>query len=102
MCEDFSLHNCKIDGVFVCPHGNEDNCECRKPKPGLLFQAQKFLEETSGLTVDKKKSWLIGDSNSDIQAGKSYGINTILIDGVNENILDAAKKILVMERENLS
>ena len=93
MLDDFRSHNCNVDGIYICPHGTEDNCNCRKPKTGLFLQAQKDLEESSGCTVDKGSSWMIGDSDSDIEAGKNYGVNTFLIAGEND-LLYAAKKIL--------
>ena len=64
----------RIDGVFMCPHRPEDNCPCRKPKPGLLIQAAKAL------SIDLKRSVLIGDAISDIQAGQNAGVaKTILV-----------------------
>jgi histidinol-phosphate phosphatase family protein len=62
-----------IDGWYFCPHGPEDNCPCRKPKPGLI---QRAMEE---LGADPGQSWIIGDKSSDIEAGKACGINTILV-----------------------
>jgi len=75
-----------IDGVYVCPHhpekghkgevkGLKIDCECRKPKPGLILQA---IEE---LNIDVKSSWMIGDSHTDVAAGKQASLKTILIAG---------------------
>jgi D-glycero-D-manno-heptose 1,7-bisphosphate phosphatase len=62
-----------IDGVFICPHGPEDNCDCRKPKPGLLLQiAKKFNVEPSEMLT-------IGDSMRDILAAKACGAAAILV-----------------------
>lgn len=106
MTKDFARNGCFVDGVFVCPHGDDDDCDCRKPKPGLLIQAQKYLEETHGVTVAKSRSWMIGDSKTDEQAGINYGVNTVLIGGKSsaeidgmrhisaDDILDSARKIL--------
>ncbi len=106
MTEDFARNGCFVDGIFICPHGDNDNCDCRKPKPGLLLQVQNHLEESEGVTVDKSSSWMIGDSKTDEQAGVNYGVNTVLIgkesSGVNDgmkhltanDILDSAMKIL--------
>ena len=64
----------RIDGVFMCPHQPDDMCFCRKPQPGLLFEAAKAL------SIDLKRSILIGDAISDIQAGQNAGIErTILV-----------------------
>ena len=81
MTEDFSRNGCYVDGIFICPHGYNDECDCRKPKPGLLMQVQSHLEDSEGVTVDKKSSWMIGDSKTDEEAGMNYGVNTILIGG---------------------
>ncbi len=64
----------RIDGVFMCPHSPEDACSCRKPQPGLLFQAAQAL------SLNLKQSILIGDALSDIIAGQAAGIpQTILV-----------------------
>lgn len=60
-----------IDAIYYCPHDLEPQCECRKPAPGLLLEAAK----SHG--VDLASSWMIGDSDSDIEAGKSAGCRTI-------------------------
>ncbi len=56
-----------IDAIYYCPHSPDDNCECRKPKPGLLFQA------ADELGIDLQSSWFIGDSEGDLQAGEAAG-----------------------------
>jgi len=56
-----------IDGIFMCPHKPDDNCECRKPRPGLIFQA------VDTLALDLKRSILIGDALTDLQAGLNAG-----------------------------
>lgn len=60
----------RIDGVFMCPHSPEQNCTCRKPRPGLLVEAAE------NLGLDLSRSILIGDALSDIQAGQAAGIPT--------------------------
>ena len=67
--------NCiNILDTFYCPHGPESLCECRKPKPGMLIEAQHKYN------ISMKDSWMIGDSESDIKAAKAAGIsNTILV-----------------------
>lgn len=57
-----------------CPHDNEDACHCRKPKPGMLLE---LLED---LSVSSEHAIFIGDSWTDIQAGKAAGIFTVLIE----------------------
>jgi D-glycero-D-manno-heptose 1,7-bisphosphate phosphatase len=60
----------KVDGIFMCPHKPEDDCVCRKPKPGLIFQAAKEL------SLDLKRSMMIGDALTDLIAGMEAGIPT--------------------------
>ena len=62
-----------IDEIVVCPHDNQDNCPCRKPKPGMILTlAQKW-------NIDLSQSFLIGDSWKDMSAGKAANCKTILI-----------------------
>lgn len=63
----------KVDGAYICPHGPDDECECRKPKPGLLLQAAREL------SLDLKRSWMVGDAWSDVQAGQSAGVQGTII-----------------------
>ncbi|NLG71704.1 MAG: HAD-IIIA family hydrolase [Chloroflexi bacterium] len=58
----------RIDAVLMCPHAPEDRCGCRKPLPGLFFQAARQLQ------IDLSRSVMIGDAVSDLQAGKAAGI----------------------------
>ncbi len=62
-----------ISKTYYCPHVSEDNCTCRKPKPGMIINALKEYN------IDPKKSILIGDKVSDIIAGKSAGIDNVLL-----------------------
>jgi D-glycero-D-manno-heptose 1,7-bisphosphate phosphatase len=63
----------KVTKTYVCPHGEDAKCACRKPKPKLLFDAAREYE------VELKGSWSIGDRESDIKAGKAAGTKTILV-----------------------
>ena len=69
-----------IDAIYYCPHHPEAkieryriDCNCRKPKPGMLTRAEKELN------IDMKKSFAIGDKMSDIEAGKRAGCKTIMV-----------------------
>jgi D-glycero-D-manno-heptose 1,7-bisphosphate phosphatase len=62
-----------ISGWYFCPHGPDDKCECRKPKPGMILRAAKELP------IDLEASWMVGDKSSDIGAGKGAGLKTILV-----------------------
>lgn len=62
-----------ITESFVCPHGENDNCECRKPKPKLV------LDAASEYDIDLTNSWFVGDRLTDVQTGNNAGTKTILV-----------------------
>lgn len=62
-----------IHRFYFCPHKKEDNCDCKKPKIGMIKQAAKEH------SIDLKNSWMIGDNTSDIKAGREAGMKTILV-----------------------
>jgi D-sedoheptulose 7-phosphate isomerase len=63
-----------IDDIFVCYHDNADHCSCRKPLPGLLFEAQRKHN------IDLSRSFFVGDRWRDIDAGHAAGCKTAFID----------------------
>ena len=63
-----------IDEFFYCPHTTDEDCNCRKPKTGLLQKA------ISQFDIDLKSSWLIGDRDTDIQAANLIGCRAIKLD----------------------
>ena len=74
-----TLENADWDGYFACPHHPQAlsqmyrlECDCRKPKPGLIHQAQKQYD------LDLKQSFILGDGAADVGAGNAAGIKTIL------------------------
>lgn len=73
-----------LDAIYYCPHHPDKGfqgeipefkieCDCRKPKPGMLLQAAKEYN------IDLSNSWMVGDSHSDIEAGKAAGCKTALV-----------------------
>lgn len=102
-----------IDKIYACLHHPDPSqvkvpelladCDCRKPKPGMLFQAAREFG------IDLRSSWMIGDTWKDIEAGHAAGCRTILVrndidnrdktlnpDFTAENLLEAVK---IIERE---
>jgi D-glycero-D-manno-heptose 1,7-bisphosphate phosphatase len=68
-----------LDAIEVCEHDDEQQCECRKPKPGMILRAQKKFG------VDLTGSFMVGDRWRDIEAGRRAGCRTVLIgDGYGE------------------
>ena len=86
MGEEFKKNGGKIKAIYTCLHGWNEGCECRKPKPGLLFQAAREHY------LDLTKTIFIGDDERDIQAGQAAGCKTILI-GDKINLLRTAEQI---------
>ncbi len=66
-------HGGRIDAVFFCPHAPEDQCDCRKPLPGLLLQ----IGERYGVNLSEVP--VVGDSLRDVQAGQAAGCPTHLV-----------------------
>jgi D-glycero-D-manno-heptose 1,7-bisphosphate phosphatase len=60
-----------FDSIQVCLHGPNEGCACRKPAPGMLFAGR------DALSVDMSRSYMIGDLETDVQAGKAAGVHTI-------------------------
>ena len=86
----------KIDAVYFCPHGPDDACDCRKPKPGLLRQ---FASEYQ---ISLENIPFIGDSYRDIQAGLAAGARPFLVKtGKGRRTLAAHPEISVPIFENL-
>jgi len=62
-----------VDAILHCPHDLSEGCDCRKPKPGMIERA---LER---FAIDVARSWVVGDSLSDLEAGRAVGIRGILV-----------------------
>lgn len=62
-----------IDKIYYCPHNWDDGCACRKPKPGMFFQAQKEF------SLDLTRCVMIGDDERDITAGEAAGCRCVLV-----------------------
>lgn len=78
----------KIDYIYYCPHLQEENCACRKPKPGLVEKAAREIG------FEPKKTVLIGDDETDRLLAKNVGAKFFRVDGKN-NLLDIAKRIIL-------
>jgi len=74
MVNQFNKKGISILDILYCPHGPESKCNCRKPKPGMLFEAK------SKYNISMSESWMIGDKETDVEAANLAGItNTILV-----------------------
>jgi D-glycero-D-manno-heptose 1,7-bisphosphate phosphatase len=63
----------RIDRAYLCPHRPEDACDCRKPRPGMLWRAAREFD------IDLAASWMIGDNITDMQAARAVGARSILV-----------------------
>jgi histidinol-phosphate phosphatase family protein len=92
----------KIHGIYYCPHELDPPCTCRKPGPGMLLEAARAHD------INLAASWMIGDSEKDVEAGKRAGCRTVRLiedgkstdgtaDVVAPSLLAAIHKILNLE-----
>lgn len=79
-----------IEGIFFCPHGPDDKCNCRKPKPGLFQE----IQARTGFNLEGVPC--VGDSLRDLQAGASMGCSTFLVKtGKGKKTLEKSKDELL-------
>lgn len=76
----------KIDAIYCCPHAVGQRCNCRKPAPGMLLDAAK----SSG--IELPASWMIGDSDIDVEAGKNAGCKTVRVFVTNETVDESGSR----------
>ena len=74
MLEAFRQNGIDLYAAYYCLHGKNEGCECRKPKTGLFRKASR-----NGVPFDRSRTFFLGDKASDIEAGKNFGLRTILI-----------------------
>lgn len=102
MCDQLASRGATVDAVYYCPHDEEPPCGCRKPQPGMLFAAATEYK------IDLPSSWMIGDSERDVEAGRRAGCRTARIaqaeatenvraDLHAQSLLEAAQIILRVE-----
>lgn len=73
MKDKLAKEGAHVDAIYYCPHHPDDNCDCRKPKPKLVLQAEKEHQ------LDLKRSFVIGDLQMDVDLGRAVGCKTLLI-----------------------
>jgi D,D-heptose 1,7-bisphosphate phosphatase len=102
MEQELARGRARLDAVYYCPHHPDDGCQCRKPQPGLLFKA------AAQLGVSLKDSFMVGDKDKDVEAGRAAGCRSVLVttgpddyreinvpcDYVAGNLLQAARWII--------
>jgi len=79
----------RIDAIYYCPHNWDEGCECRKPKPGMLFQAQRDFN------LDLSRTAFIGDDERDAQAAEAAGCPPILV-SEQKSLLDVIRTLVAI------
>jgi D-glycero-D-manno-heptose 1,7-bisphosphate phosphatase len=70
---ELSRHGARLDAIYFCPHAPDSGCECRKPNPGMLLQAQKDLD------IDLTESYVVGDKQIDVETAYAAGAKSVLV-----------------------
>ncbi len=73
MRDELTRYGTWVDAIYFCPHHPDDGCQCRKPRPGLL------LDAASELGIDFQLSYVVGDRQIDVEAGRCVGCKTALV-----------------------
>jgi D-glycero-D-manno-heptose 1,7-bisphosphate phosphatase len=98
MCDLLAASGAIIDEVYYCPHEEEPPCSCRKPAPGMLLAAARTHQ------IDLPSSWMIGDSDRDVEAGRRAGCRTARIlksDQVVSGVADVSARSLLNAVEKI-
>ncbi len=82
MLRELEKSGVTVAGVYTCPHDEFEACSCRKPEPGMIMAAIRELE------IDPASSYMVGDSPSDVEAGKRAGTRTVRITEQGDNDAD--------------
>ncbi len=96
LVEMLARENVRFAEIFICPHAPEENCECRKPKTGLV---KEYLKSTA---LDLARSFVIGDRETDVQLARNIGCKAVRLghgftsqaDFISPDFLEACRFIL--------
>ena len=94
--EELTKSNAKLDAIYFCPHSSSDNCDCRKPKTGMIEMAKQDF------SLSLENSWIIGDKAIDVETGFNAQIKTALVlTGYGQTEAEKLKKKPDLTAENL-
>lgn len=88
MIDEFKSYGVEIKKIYHCPHTPSDDCNCRKPKPGMILQA---LNEHN---IDPQASLIIGDKPSDLEAARRAGVKSGYLIGQNDGEFKSVLEVL--------
>lgn len=92
LAELLAAEGVAVDGIYLCPHGPDDNCTCRKPLPGMVEQA------VADHHFDPAQAFVIGDKEVDVELGLSVGATTFLVrTGYGRKYMDSTKAHYVVD-----
>ena len=83
-------NNTSIDDFYFCPHIPDENCQCRKPNPGMLIKAVQDYD------IDMNQSFMIGNSLTDVQAAQKAGCKGILLNQ-NQTLLELITNLIKVD-----
>ncbi|MGO2507906.1 D-glycero-beta-D-manno-heptose 1,7-bisphosphate 7-phosphatase [Vibrio hibernica] len=99
---NFVDHGVEFDGLYYCPHHLEGSiekytqeCDCRKPQPGMFLSAQDELD------IDMSNSVMVGDKEADMQAAISAGVNTRILVRSGKAVTEAAEKLATVVLDSI-
>jgi D-glycero-D-manno-heptose 1,7-bisphosphate phosphatase len=84
-----------INAIYYCPHETESYCNCRKPAPGMLLDAARSRG------IELRASWMIGDSETDVEAGKNAGCKTARLTATNDTFDEAERHPITPSRADI-
>jgi len=84
-----------IDGTYYCPHEMEPSCKCRKPAPGMLLNAARSRG------IELSASWMIGDSDTDVEAGRNAGCKTARLSAINETVAELGRRSATLSHADI-
>src|SRR5205823_13850759 len=87
MVRETTLAGGSIEAIYYCPHNWEEGCECRKPKPGMLFQAQRDFN------LDLSRTVFVGDDERDAEAAEAAGCLSTLV-SEHMSLLDISRQLV--------
>jgi len=92
---ELGRQDCTVDAIYYCPHVPGEGCDCRKPEPGMIIRA------SSDLGIDRSRSWMIGDNESDLEAARRAGCRGIRVPTNGDQLAQAVRVIISTEESEL-
>ncbi len=100
---NFADKGVDFDGIYYCPHHPEEgigeykqDCDCRKPKPGMLVSAQRFLK------IDMEQSVMVGDKADDMRAALAAGVTTCILVRTGKAIDEASEQLATVVLDSIA